>query len=68
MAVGSLESKLILGLLLVFYNSGALPVVVHNLRIVFLDADDQGTPVKFMATLNKLNSDEGRRLAPQFAA
>lgn len=60
MAAGSLESKLILGLLPLFYNSGALPAVVHNLRLVFLDADDQGTPVKFMATLNKLNSAKAR--------
>lgn len=58
------ERKLLLEFPFVFYNAGARPVVVDNLRIQL--PMDGGEPLHFNATVEKLGTDEGRAFATPF--
>jgi len=59
------DGKMVLEFPLIFFNSGPIPVFVHNLRVVFQDEKPQ-RPLTFIATVNKLGKDEGRSFATQF--
>ncbi len=58
------SEKLLLEFPFVFYNSGARPVVVDNLRLQL--PTDGGEPLHFTATVEKLGTDEGRAFATPF--
>jgi hypothetical protein len=63
-AIGSESGRVLVELPFIFFNHGATPVVVHNLR---LKVEGCRGPLFFNATVDKLGSDEGRRFAVQFA-
>lgn len=58
-------SRLVMEFPFVFFNDGPTPIIVHNLRLLMPD-ESEVRPLKFSATLSKVGSDEGRRLATQF--
>jgi hypothetical protein len=64
-AMGSLEGGMIIEFPLVFFNSGAAPIIVQNLRLLFLQ-EIQPRPLSFIATVKKLGKDEDRSMATQF--
>lgn len=63
-AIGSVESKLIIQLPLVFFNDSPMPIIIRNLRLMFTKETDP-RPLTFMATTKKLATDEDRALASQ---
>jgi hypothetical protein len=64
-ALGSIEGKMVLEFPFVFFNDGPMPIVVHNLRLVFSD-ETLPHPLVFTATVKKLGRDEDRSFATQF--
>jgi len=58
------NGKVIVYLPLVFYNSGARPIIIQDLQLKFFD--QQLEPLYFNATVEKLGTDEGRAYATQF--
>jgi hypothetical protein len=56
---------MVIELPLVFFNSGPIPVIVQNLRLNFRN-EEHASPLTFMATVEKLGTDQGRALASQF--
>jgi hypothetical protein len=64
-ARGSIHQKLILEFPFIFINNGQTPIIVQNLRLLFPDEEIQ-TPLKFVATVEKLGTDKGRAFATQF--
>ena len=56
--------KLMVELPLVFFNRGATPVIVHNLRLKIQDVE---RPLSFNAVVQKLGDHDDRRFATQFA-
>jgi len=64
-ARGSIQQKMILEFPFVFINNGQIPIVVQNLRLIF-PKEDTRTPLKFIATVEKLGTDKGRGFATQF--
>jgi hypothetical protein len=60
------RETLTLGIPLVFFNRGAMPVLVQNLRLSLLESD--GGPVLFVSTrtTDELSLDAKRKLAVQF--
>jgi hypothetical protein len=64
-AHGSDQGKLVIELPFVFVNTGPAPIVVRNLRLL-LTNETSPIPLSFVATVNKLGSDEGRAFATQF--
>lgn len=67
--------RVILRLPLVFFNDGAVPIVIQNIQLVFPDSSSEGNlhPFRFWATTERLTTKEdegktdiGRRLAYQF--
>jgi hypothetical protein len=65
-AKGSLAERLLIELPLVFFNRGATPVVVQNLRLRLSHEASDAPPLTFTATVEKLGTDQGRALATQF--
>lgn len=65
-AKGSLADRLLIELPLVFFNRGATPVVVQNLRLRLGHEASDARPLTFTATVDKLGTDQGRALATQF--
>jgi hypothetical protein len=63
-AFGSNEGKLVIEIPLIFFNSGPIPRIVRNLRLVPLSGD-VNDPLVFTATVEKLGTDEGRTFATQ---
>ncbi|WP_306546363.1 hypothetical protein [Desulfobulbus sp.] len=57
-AAGKLGNKLFVRLPLIFFNPGALPVLVENLRLTFLNIDNTRSFLFFNATVEKLKPDE----------
>ena len=64
-AHGSEDGPLVLKLPLVLFNSGALPIVVQNLR-VHISQNSSSATLNFIATSPSLSNNEGRELAVQF--
>jgi hypothetical protein len=62
-AIGSASGKVLVEVPLVFFNRGASPVLVQNLR---LHIEGGGTPLRFNALVDRIGTDEGRRFATQF--
>jgi hypothetical protein len=56
--------KVIIELPLVFFNTGATPIVVHNLHLTLPGVD---RPLFFNAVVQKLGDHDDRRFATQFA-
>jgi hypothetical protein len=65
-AFGSQDEALILELPLVFFNRGATPMLVQNLRLRIEDEPSDKRPLTFIATVAKLGTDEGRAFSTQF--
>ena len=59
--------KFYIELPLIFFNTGALPVVVENLRLIFFDKDNSKHYLHFNATRTGLGIDEGREFATPFS-
>jgi hypothetical protein len=66
-AAVSSQNKLLIELPIIFFNPGALPVLVDNLRLTFPDRGGPHTALHFNATVEKLSTDEGRAFATPFA-
>jgi hypothetical protein len=62
-AIGSETGNVIVEIPLVFFNRGATPVLVQNLR---LRIANRGGPLAFNAIVDSIGTDHGRRLATQF--
>jgi hypothetical protein len=62
-AIGSDSGNVMVELPLVFFNRGATPILVHNLR---LRIEGGGKPLAFNAVVDKIGTDVGRRFAIQF--
>jgi hypothetical protein len=65
-AVGSEKNVLIIEVPLVFFNNGAIPILVQNLRLSILEESPNPKPLTFVATVEKLGTSEGRAFASQF--
>lgn len=63
--MGSQDAKLTMKLPLVFFNSGAIPIVIQDLQLVFV-GEKSPDPLVFTATSPMLEKSEGRALAFQF--
>lgn len=61
------SGKLLLDIPIVMFNSGALPIVVENLRLRLRGSESNEERLFFNATMSKLASDEGRAFARPFA-
>ncbi len=57
---------LLIELPIIFFNPGALPVMVENLRLSFPDRGGPHTALYFNATVDKLGTDDGRAFAIPF--
>ena len=65
-AAVSSDNSLIIQLPIVFFNSGAMPVLVNNLRLTFPDQGKEHTALFFNNTVEKLASDQGTSMATPF--
>ena len=65
-AIGSQSGKLVIDLPLVFFNNGPIPIVVQNLRLLFPEDKLYVQPLRFIATVEKIGTKEGRGFATQF--
>lgn len=65
-AAVSSGNTLLIELPLIFFNPGAMPILVENLRLVFPDYGGEATSLFFNATVEKLSKDEGRTFATPF--
>ena len=61
------SGKLLLAFPCIFFNPGALPTLVQNLRIVLPDHGGEEAPLFFNATVDELGRDTGRKFATSFA-
>lgn len=62
-AVGSATGRVLVQVPFVFFNGGATPVIVQNLR---LRIEGGGAPLAFNAIVDSIGTDAGRRFATQF--
>ena len=60
-------SKFYIELPLIFFNTGALPVVVESLRLIFFDKNNLKHSLHFNATRTGLGIEEGREYATPFS-
>jgi hypothetical protein len=65
-AFSSPEAKMVITLPFIFQNTGPKPVIIQNLRLAF-EESEFGKPLNFVATVDALGKDEGRKFATQFA-
>jgi len=65
--VDNSANKLLIELPLVFFNIGALPVVVESLRLILLDKNSKQIFLHFNAIRTELMKDEGRYFATPFS-
>lgn len=63
-AAVSTAGKIVFEIPLVFFNKGATPIIVHNLRVKVAGIDE---PLLFIAVVQKLGNHDDRRFASQFA-
>ncbi len=61
------EKKLLIELPLVFFNTGAMPVVVESLRLILLDKNDKQIFLHFNAIRTELMKNEGRYFSTPFS-
>ena len=61
------SNKLVLQVPLIFFNTGAVPIVIENLRIKFEELPEDNKYLFFNAVSKSLASDEGRAFAKPFA-
>lgn len=66
-AAVSASNKLVIELPILFFNSGALPIIVENLRLTFPDRGGSYSALYFNATVEKLATDQERAFATPFA-
>lgn len=66
-AKGSIDGRMILRIPFVFFNDGPTPIVIQNMRLVFLN-EAEPNPLRFVATVTELLTSETphRALATQF--
>jgi hypothetical protein len=65
-ALGSNENVLVIEVPLIFFNNGAIPILVQNLRLFILEESHDPRPLTFVATVEKLGTGEGRAFDSQF--
>jgi hypothetical protein len=65
-AKGAKDNTLIIEIPIVFFNDGATPIIIQNLRLIFMEERHNPQPLPFIATVEKLGTDEGRTFASQF--
>jgi hypothetical protein len=65
-AAVSSGNSLVMQLPVVFFNSGAMPVLVNNLRLTFPDHGKEHTALFFNNTVEKLGTDQGSAMATPF--
>jgi hypothetical protein len=65
-AKGSKNNTLLVEIPIVFFNDGATPILIQNLRLIFPEESPKGEPLTFVATVEKIGTDEGRTFASQF--
>jgi|SRR3990172_6181038 len=63
----SKDGKIIIELPIILFNSGARPILVENLRLNLYGHDNDRYCLDFIATVNKLGTDENRAFATPFA-
>jgi len=61
------SNKFYIELPMIFFNTGALPVIIESLRLVFLDNNKSEHYLHFNATRTGLGVDEGREFATPFS-
>lgn len=61
------QNKLLIELPLIFFNTGAVPLVVENLRLYFPKITEENKYLFFNATVAKLGTDEDRGFAKPFS-
>ena len=64
-AIGAKDARMVLEFPFVFFNNGPMPIIVQNLRLLFIQ-EENPHPLNFTATVKKLGKDEDRALATQF--
>jgi hypothetical protein len=64
-ALGSRDGDLDIDLPLVFFNTGPIPYIVENLRLIFADEEDP-RPLSLNATSQNLGTRQNRAFATQF--
>lgn len=66
-AAASLEGKLIIEIPIIFFNTGAIPILLENIRLILLGHHNDEYCLSFIATVKKLATDEDRAFATPFA-
>ena len=61
------QNKLLIELPLIFFNTGAVPLVVENLRLHFPKITEENQYLFFNASVAKLGTDEDRGFAKPFS-
>jgi hypothetical protein len=61
------QNNLLIELPLIFFNTGAVPLVVENLRLHFPNITEENKCLFFNATVAKLGTDEDRGFAKPFS-
>lgn len=56
---------LVIKLPLVFYNDGATPIIINNLKLIQLSENNKD-PIEFVATSKNIENDEERKFATNF--
>lgn len=65
-AASSSGNSLVIQLPIIFFNSGAMPVLVNNLRLTFPERGNEHTAMFFNATVERLAMNEGNSKATPF--
>jgi hypothetical protein len=66
-AIHNSENKLYIELPLVFFNTGAMPVIVESLRLFFVDKNGSNKKLHFNAIRKELGEKNGRYFATPFS-
>ena len=61
------QKKLLIEVPLIFFNNGAVPLVIENLRLFFPKIPEKDKYLFFNATVSKLGTDDGRGFAKPFS-
>ena len=61
------KDKLYIELPLVFFNTGAMPLVIESLRLILIDKDNAKKYLHFNATRAALGQNEGREYSTPFS-
>lgn len=66
-AAFSSAKKVLVELPLIFFNTGVIPILIENLRLILINDKGDKLALIFNATVIKLATDEGRAWATPFA-